>query len=384
MEHQELSTQEKIIAQGNTLIKLENDTQMSIAIQRPRDEARILQSALKELELYPSMAEEAIYNKPVGKDDKGKQKIAEGLSIRAAESLANRWNNSSYGGSLIGEDEESGTVAAVFLDYETNTRHVIQKRVSKFYKQSGQSGKIVQYTPDRFDTVASANISKVLREVILRSLPAGLKKEYENKAKMLLRGDKLQNRRAAILARFTELQITQEQLEGYKKKSLKEWKHDDITELLGLYNAIKDGEVNAEEVFKLTESKQQEPSGLKFAQSQTGQEETKQEEQENTKDQSQTEKNKESKKKKINPKDEIDCPTRSGKMKKQVKVSVAFCENNCAEKETCPLFQNYLHPENREPISNDCPDSGDQYTLSYCKTNCKAFENCPSWPEEGK
>jgi len=263
---EQLSVQEKIISQGNALVKLENSTQMQVAIQRPRDESKILGSALHELDLYPSMAEEAIYNKPVGKDkdDKDKMKYAEGLSIRTAESLANRWNNSAYGGDIVGEDEESATIAAVLLDYETNTRHVIQKRVSKFYKS--YQGKVVQYSPDRFDIVVAANMSKALREVILRSLPGGLKKEYENKAKKLLKGDKLDNRRKGIVVRFEGIQITQAQLETYKKKPLKEWKHEDITELLGLFNAIRDGELEAENIFgkKKTEEKTEE-SKLKFA-----------------------------------------------------------------------------------------------------------------------
>lgn len=244
----EQTAQERIVERGNTLVRLENTTQMSIAIQQPRDEMKILQASLKELETYPSMAEEAIYSKPVGKDDSGKMKHAEGLSIRTAESLANRWKNSAYGGDIVSEDEEAATIAAVFLDYENNTRHVVQKRVSKFYKQKGKST-IVQYTPDRFDIVLAANMSKILREVILRSLPGGLKKEYEYRAKQMLKGDKLQNRRTAIVAKLADLQVTQDVVEKYKGKPMKDWTHEDITELLGVYNAIRDGEISAQEVF---------------------------------------------------------------------------------------------------------------------------------------
>jgi hypothetical protein len=267
MQLQEQSAQERVIEKGNTLVKLENTTQMSIAIQQPRNELTILQSALKELETYPSMAEEAIYSKPVGKDDSGKMKHAEGLSIRTAESLANRWKNSAYGGDIVSEDEESATIAAVFLDYENNTRHVVQKRVSKFYKQKGKNS-IVQYTPDRFDIVLAANMSKILREVILRSLPGGLKKEYEHRAKQMLKGDKLQNRRTAIVAKFADLQVGQADIERYKGKAMKEWTHEDITELLGVYNAIRDGELSTQEILganpKSQESGQSELPGLKL------------------------------------------------------------------------------------------------------------------------
>lgn len=244
---------EKLVQAGGALVRLENMEQMQVSLQRPRDERKILKSALDELELYPSMASEVIYVKPVGKDETGKMQFARGLSIRAAESLANRWANSAYGCDILAEDDESATIAAVFLDYETNTRHVIQARVSKLYKT--RTGQVVRHTPDRFDLVLKANQSKILREVINRSLPAGLKKEYEMKAEQLLKTDKLSTQRSAVLARFEELAISENEVVEYKGKPVKDWKRDDIVELLGIANAIKDGEISADVVKKREEKK---------------------------------------------------------------------------------------------------------------------------------
>lgn len=237
----------ELIAQGASIVKLENATQMQIAVQRPREEARILSESLRELDIYPSMSREAIYNKPVGKDDKGEMKYVEGLSIRAAESLANRWDNSSWGTTIVSEDEESATIAAVFLDYEKNTRHVKEQRVSKFYKS--KQGLIIRHGPDRFDIVLGAHGSKNLREVILRSLPAGLKKEYETKARNILKKEPLAAQRQSIIERFADLSVTIEQLEKWKAKPLKDWKKEDIIDALGLANAIRDGESSVEGIF---------------------------------------------------------------------------------------------------------------------------------------
>ncbi len=251
----------ELVAQGATIVKLENAEQMAIAVQRPRDEALILHDCLHELDLYPTMAKEAIYNKPVGKDDKGEMKYAEGLSIRAAESLGNRWNNSSYGVEIVSEDEETATIAAVFLDYEKNTRHVAMQRVSKFYKTKG--GQIVRHGPDRFDLVLKANSSKNLREIVLRSLPAGLKKEYETKARNILKKEPLGQQRTAVLERFADLGVSPEQLETWKSKPINEWKREDIVEALGIVNALRDGELSIEGVFgKPQEVKKQPEPGL--------------------------------------------------------------------------------------------------------------------------
>jgi hypothetical protein len=252
----------ELVSEGATIIKLENQTQMAIAVQRPRDESRILADSLKELDLYPSMAKEAIYTKPVGKDDTGNQKMVEGLSIRAAESLGNRWSNSSYGTEIISEDEEAATIASVFLDYQANTRHVTMARVSKFYKN--RQGQIIRYSPDRFDTTLKANGSKLLREVILRSLPAGLKKEYETKARNILKKEPVAQQRTAVLERFSDLGVNEDQLAAWKEKPLKEWKREDILDALGLANAIRDGEASIDSVFpKVTNNQDGMIPGLK-------------------------------------------------------------------------------------------------------------------------
>src|SRR5574340_920747 len=82
------SPQVELLRDGAAIVRLENNTQMQIAVQRPRN----------------------------------------------AESLANRWTNSAYGCDVVGEDADSVTLAAVFMDYENNTRHVMQKKVSRYYK----------------------------------------------------------------------------------------------------------------------------------------------------------------------------------------------------------------------------------------------------------
>lgn len=207
-------TQKGIIAEG-FFLKLENTTQMGIAIQRPRNEAVILTSALNELEIYPNCVETALYSKPVGKDEEGKMTHAEGLSIRTAESLANRWTNSAYGVEIVEDIPEYALIVAVFLDYENNTRHVVQRRVSKYYKT--RTGQVIQYTPDRFDIVLLANQSKLLREIILRSLPAGLKKAYEDKVRALLQKGSLPVRRKNMVLKFKEIKDNRGNASCYKK-----------------------------------------------------------------------------------------------------------------------------------------------------------------------
>lgn len=241
------------IRDGHSLIKLENSTQMQVAVQRPRDESKILTDALKELETYRTAAISALYNKPVGKDDSGKMQNVIGLSIRAAESLANRWRNSSYGCEIISEDPESITLGAVFLDMETNCRHAMTRRVSKSLKR--KDGSQYKLFGDRLDTHVQAQASKLLREVILRSLPAGLKEDYKEKAVEIMRKlgpDQIKR----MLNAFLKHKVTQKDIEFYLDKTIDKISLDDYIELQGLYNAIEEGESSAEEVFGTSKQRQ--------------------------------------------------------------------------------------------------------------------------------
>jgi hypothetical protein len=200
------------------------------------------------LDAYPAFAEKVHYTKPVGKDDTGKMKYAEGLSIRAAESLQSLWDNSASGCEPVVEDDESITLAGVFLDYERNIRHTFCKRVSKYY--TTRDKRRVQHPSDRFaDVVMPANQSKLLRETILRSLPAEIKMAYSDHAKEIMQRKPKAQRIKAMCDAFSVFGVKREQLEALKGKPLKDWTADDIDVMQGVYNGLKDEETTVEQVF---------------------------------------------------------------------------------------------------------------------------------------
>jgi hypothetical protein len=258
----------EIIKGGSSLVRLENETQITMAIQHPREEAAILKACLNELDIYPSAAEEAIYVKPVGKDDSGAMKYAEGLSIRAAESIACRWSNSAFGVQLESDDGTVVRGTAIFLDYERNTRRAMAFSVSRKYKSKG--GATYSYSEDRFhNTVVPAAASKKLREVILRSLPAGLKIEYENKARLIMekssKGDP--DKINLAVASFARIGVGVPQLEKYLGMNLEAARKNDkaLVSLRGAFQSIQDGEATIEELFPKETPAPVVPNGNKAA-----------------------------------------------------------------------------------------------------------------------
>lgn len=37
-----------------------------------------------------------------------------------------------------------------------------------------------------------------------------------------------------------------------------------------------------------------------------------------------------------------------------------------------------------DPLSKECPDTGDRYKRSYCREKCQGFSGCPAWPDESQ
>ena len=79
----------ELIAQGMTVMRVENESQQAMATMKPRDEAKVYAGAVKELELAPQFAKTAWYSIPY--KDGEKTVFVEGPSITAAMALARRW-----------------------------------------------------------------------------------------------------------------------------------------------------------------------------------------------------------------------------------------------------------------------------------------------------
>lgn len=276
-----LNGQERLLQEGNNLMRLENTTQMMVAVQRKRNEEEIRKACLAELDLYPTLAEKVIYRKPVGRmarcprcgADTNYRKqcpkceaeipevYAENLNIRAAESLTNRWGNNASGCDVTEDNDDYVILTAAYLDYESNMRRMRQQLVPKSY--TTREKRVLRYTPDRFATMLNGVASRMLREVMLRSLPAGLKADYEQKARDLMEQTPLAERQVKMLAQFSRLGVTARQIEGLKGKLLTEFSQEDYTDLIGVYNAITTGEDRVADIFGADgESQAEDKSGL--------------------------------------------------------------------------------------------------------------------------
>ena len=267
-------------------MKMENESFMAMAVAKPRDPAAIVSQLVSLVNAYPEAAADAVYSKPVGTVKRvqcanescqhtyevGKtesqfscprcecervsssrmvKKFAEGLSIRAAESI-----RSVYGFNRMRTDTEvmddgKVKVTGVFVDYATGTITEDSRIVTPFYK--GHNGQMNRTPEDRFlNVVVKAEKAKLRRDVILDSVPNIVKAAYrdacERRTADLLTDEYID---AKILPAFAQYGLKLDDLEKIvgRPKSLG-WTQADRTELLRIVTALKNEETTVAELLR--------------------------------------------------------------------------------------------------------------------------------------
>lgn len=230
------------------IIKMENDSIMAMAAAAPRDYAAVLEKVKSQLVTYKSFAQEAIYNKPVGKDQQGRKRFARNLSIRAAEALAEAYGFNRVRSYVEPIDADTVRVEATFTDYQAGRIWSDSGILSKLYKD--RDGRMQRTPDDRFFNVTvKGEASRRIRECILRSIPPGLRSELmlcvDEQLDQFLDDKTVQK----IVAQFSAKSVTADMIERLLGKRLDSFTKEDRAALLGLWNSIDDGESTVAEVF---------------------------------------------------------------------------------------------------------------------------------------
>ena len=252
----------ELLKQGVELMKLENESQQKMAILKPRNEKQILESTLEELQDNPEYAQTYYYVIPYSKS-KGSSETVDvtGLSIGAAMALLRRWGNCSTGARVVSDMDDRVTVEGVCIDYETNLRVLNQVSVSRKMWSKANNGYFF-LSPDRLNLAIQAGMSKAKRNAILALLPNYIKDRIFKEAKQLAGGGGDKKRPKAymtvekkaetlgeIMTSFKELGVTSAMLEKYSGKTINKMTPEELGVIIGIRNAIKEGQTTAQEVF---------------------------------------------------------------------------------------------------------------------------------------
>lgn len=219
--------------------------QLVLAKRFPRNFAQAMEEIMTSC-AYMEFAEEAFYALPRG------GQTVRGPSIRLAEEIARCYGNFQYGHRELARNEGESVVEVYAWDVEKNNRSTRQITIPHIM-DTRSGGKKLTGQKEITDYIANV-ASKQMRSRILALLPKPLVAAAVRRCEQTLAGtgeQTIQQRLEKMQGMFIKYGVTVKMLESYLNHPLSETTTDEITDLIAVYTAIKDGG-NAKDFFTVS------------------------------------------------------------------------------------------------------------------------------------
>lgn len=229
-----------IEAQDRALI----DMQIATAKRYPRNVQRAISNSIAIITLDVETAKTCHYSVPRG------GKSVSGPSVHLAKILAQNWGNMRIQAKVIGTDQKHVSSEGMCWDLESNL--AVKTTVNRSIM-----GKFGRYSDDMITVTGNASNSISMRNAILSVIPKGVVDKCYNVAKAMITGDisdetKLIAKRKQVVDGLKDTYNIKEEevLAAVGKQAINHLTADDIIVLIGVGQAIRDGDTTVEEAFK--------------------------------------------------------------------------------------------------------------------------------------
>lgn len=219
------------------------DIQISTAKKYPRELSTVKKAMLSFATLDEETAAGCFYTLPARKQG---DKPIQGPSVRMAEIAISTYKNLRAGSRVIADDGRFITAQGVCHDLENNVCITVENK----RRVTTKDGR--RYGDDMVAMTGNAACSIALRNAVFRVVPLALVKPIYEAAKRVALGDAktLVTRRADALAHFTKMGVKQDRVFAtLEVKGLDDIGLEQVGILIGLANAIRDGEATVDESF---------------------------------------------------------------------------------------------------------------------------------------
>lgn len=228
----------------DAVARAEIDVQIATARRFPRNLTTFKNRLRAMATLDVETAEQCFFSLPRG------NKIVQGPGVRLSEMAASSYGNIRYGARILGESEDGKRIRAMGYCHDLETNVAVEVEAQR--RITNKRGR--KYNDDMVATTAQAAVSIALRNAIFRIVPRALVKPAYERAKVVATGDAKTHgqRRVEVLERLATLNpaITEERiLSTLGHQSVEDLTVDDLTHLIGLGTAIRDGEIGIDEAF---------------------------------------------------------------------------------------------------------------------------------------
>ena len=226
-------------ANQEAIQRAEVDIMISTARRYPRNERECVNAALSLATADQDMASGCFYKLPRG------GKVIEGPSVRLAEIMVYAWGHTRSGARIIGQSQKDITLQSSFIDLQRNNG-VIQEVRRRIQYADG-----TPYNDDMIQVTTMAGAAIAWRNGVFRIIPRGYVNRIMKEAQRVAVGDArtLEERRAKCVAAFQKYGIFEPVLcahMGIAKPE--EIDLDGLDYLIGIFNSIRDGEMDVNEL----------------------------------------------------------------------------------------------------------------------------------------
>lgn len=220
------------------------DCQIATAKAYPRNIQQFLTNCIAAATADREIAESLFYMVPVGKEN-GRQKYVEGPSIRLAELVAAYYKNIRMETGIIEQTDKSVTAFSIAADFEANTARRFLHSESIVDKYGNR------YSDRQIERIKDVAQSKALRKALFTVVPVALIKPIVAAAKQVINGGKTLNQRREDMVKWiSSLKIDAKRVwNALGVEGPADINDSHITQMVGIYNAIRNGETTADEAF---------------------------------------------------------------------------------------------------------------------------------------
>lgn len=233
--------------------QFEIQSAITIAKKFPRDEDTSSKMLMKACG-RKAFAEDATYAFPRGGS------TISGPSVNLAREGARTWGNIRYGCDIVREDEISRLIRGWAWDMETNTRVSAEDQFKKLIQR--KAGKeTIWIKPDERDLreLTNRRAAILIRNSILQLLPKDLIEDALEAAKATLKKTVKQDPEAVnkMINAFLAYRVNSSMIEKRLGHDPKKATPEELEELRGIFNSIRDGNSTVEEYFDVAGANQE-------------------------------------------------------------------------------------------------------------------------------
>jgi len=250
-----METNDEIVTfkmEGNDIAYLQEkgnmDVQIATAKAYPRNVRRAIDNAIVLVTMDEETAQTCTYSLPRG------GKTITGATIHLAKILAQNWGNLRIEAKVIDISQKQITSQAIAFDLENNLAIKVEVKRSI----TDRNGK--RFNDDMITVSGNASNAIAMRNAILSVIPKAVVDKVYKEAIRKITGDisdntKLMAKRKAVMDGFKDVYGVSETevLKVIGKASIDHIGADELTVLIGLAQAIKDGDTSVEETFRKKE-----------------------------------------------------------------------------------------------------------------------------------